>query len=584
MVETLCLLLGTLRTTSPPAHRRRRSMPTRNFDAGCPATLARGDSLQPAGPRQAAAADAGAAGGRSVPGHRRCRAAGGLRRGNGARLFADPRRSAGDGRRRSAPRPADVPQGVRRGDGDSGRRRAVGAGLRSAGARHATRQPWPPQCCAVLAQAAGATQLVGGQADDLAGAVRTPDSTRSKSIHRRKTGAMFLVSLQLGALAAGADDCAARAPGSLRPKSGAGVSDHRRFARRARLEPRRWAKRTGKDRSRGKLTFPGVLGIDESVRRAEALVAEACAAIAASGSACGRPGSAGPLCSGKESLMDKLLSDDRIAARSCRPVDSPSSNNWPAKCARRCAIWSRNRTAHFASNLGVVELCLALHTTFDFSRDRLIWDTGHQIYPHKLITGRYHEFGTMRTKGGLMGYPNPAESEYDLFMTGHAGCSVSTALGLKSGDDLMPGQDDRHSVAVIGDGAFPSGIVYEAMNNAGGLRKKLLVDPQRQSNVDLPARRRHGRISRPPADELVLHRAEERSAQGPQQGAAVRRSGRAAAGAGQRSGQGRPARRHAVRGAGLPLHRPDRRPQHSAAVQVSEDGQGRRRARCCCTW
>jgi 1-deoxy-D-xylulose-5-phosphate synthase len=134
-----------------------------------------------------------------------------------------------------------------------------------------------------------------------------------------------------------------------------------------------------------------------------------------------------------------------------------------------------NRSAHFASNLGVVELCLALHSTYDFSRDRLIWDTGHQIYPHKLITGRYHEFPSIRTKGGLMGYPNPAESEYDLFMTGHAGCSVSTALGLKSGDDLLPGQADRHSVAVIGDGAFPSGIVYEAMNNAGGLGKNLLV-------------------------------------------------------------------------------------------------------------
>ena len=134
-----------------------------------------------------------------------------------------------------------------------------------------------------------------------------------------------------------------------------------------------------------------------------------------------------------------------------------------------------NRTAHFASNLGVVELCLALHTTFDFSRDRLIWDTGHQIYPHKLITGRYHEFGTMRTKGGLMGYPNPNESDYDLFMTGHAGSSVSTVLGMKSGDDLTPGQSDRRAVAVIGDGAFPSGIVYEAMNNAGGLRKNLLV-------------------------------------------------------------------------------------------------------------
>jgi 1-deoxy-D-xylulose-5-phosphate synthase len=133
------------------------------------------------------------------------------------------------------------------------------------------------------------------------------------------------------------------------------------------------------------------------------------------------------------------------------------------------------RTAHFASNLGVVELAIALHRTFDFARDRLIWDTGHQIYPHKLLTGRYHEFSTIRTKGGLMGYPNPAESDYDLFVTGHAGSSVSTALGLKSGDDLMPGQCDRHSVAVIGDGAFPSGIVFEAMNNASGLNKNLLM-------------------------------------------------------------------------------------------------------------
>src|SRR6202046_4716045 len=94
------------------------------------------------------------------------------------------------------------------------------------------------------------------------------------------------------------------------------------------------------------------------------------------------------------------------------------------------------RPAHFASNLGVVELCLALHLTFDFSRDRLIWDTGHQIYPHKLITGRYESFHTIRTKGGLMGFPHPGESPYDLFMTGHAGSSISTVSGLKAGDDL----------------------------------------------------------------------------------------------------------------------------------------------------
>jgi 1-deoxy-D-xylulose-5-phosphate synthase len=132
------------------------------------------------------------------------------------------------------------------------------------------------------------------------------------------------------------------------------------------------------------------------------------------------------------------------------------------------------RPAHFASNLGVVELCLALHLVYDFRKDRLIWDTGHQIYPHKLITGRFPQFGGIRTKGGLMGYPNPAESDYDLFMTGHAGCAASAALGLKMGDELL-GQPDRYSVAVVGDGALPSGIVFEALNNAGHLNRKFLV-------------------------------------------------------------------------------------------------------------
>ena len=137
-----------------------------------------------------------------------------------------------------------------------------------------------------------------------------------------------------------------------------------------------------------------------------------------------------------------------------------------------CNLLSK-RAAHFASNLGVVELTLALHSTFDFLEDRLIWDTGHQIYPQKLVTGRFKEFESIRTRGGLMGYPNPEESDYDLFMTGHAGASVSTAVGLRSGDDLMG--RDNYTVAVIGDGAFPSGVVYEAINNAGELKSKMLV-------------------------------------------------------------------------------------------------------------
>ncbi len=171
---------------------------------------------------------------------------------------------------------------------------------------------------------------------------------------------------------------------------------------------------------------------------------------------------------------------DRILSRIDSPLDlaglSDAELRQLAEEMREalCNLVSQ-RSAHFASNLGVVELCLALHITFDFSKDRLIWDTGHQIYPHKMITGRFHEFGTMRTKGGLMGYPNPNESPYDLFMTGHAGASVSTMLGLKSGDDLLCSEEKRHAVAVIGDGAFPSGMVYEALNNAGGMRPNLLV-------------------------------------------------------------------------------------------------------------
>lgn len=168
-------------------------------------------------------------------------------------------------------------------------------------------------------------------------------------------------------------------------------------------------------------------------------------------------------------LLSQIESPDSLRGMSSKDLDRLAQEMRDALCQ----IVSE-RTAHFASNLGVVELCLALHSTFDFRRDRLIWDTGHQIYPHKLVTGRYHEFKTIRTKGGLMGYPNPNESEYDLFMTGHAGCSISTVLGLRSGDELL-GQEERHAVAVIGDGAFPSGIVYEALNNTSRMKKFLVV-------------------------------------------------------------------------------------------------------------
>lgn len=171
-----------------------------------------------------------------------------------------------------------------------------------------------------------------------------------------------------------------------------------------------------------------------------------------------------------ESLLSTIRSPSDLKGLSLDQLNRLAEEMREALC--RLAA---TRTAHFASNLGVVELSIALHTCFDFSRDRLVWDTGHQVYAHKMLTGRYDRFTTLRAKGGLMGYPNPAESPYDLFMTGHAGCSVGTALGLKCGDDLVRPEERRRVVAVVGDGAFACGLVFEAMNHAGGLKKSLIV-------------------------------------------------------------------------------------------------------------
>jgi len=128
---------------------------------------------------------------------------------------------------------------------------------------------------------------------------------------------------------------------------------------------------------------------------------------------------------------------------------------------------------HLASNLGVVDLTLALHRVFDFSRDHLVWDVGHQCYAHKIVTGRRGAFENLRTAGGASGFPHPAESPYDLFRTGHAGASISTALGLALAEKAAG--SGLRTVAVIGDGALGSGLALEALNHAGGVGADLLV-------------------------------------------------------------------------------------------------------------
>jgi 1-deoxy-D-xylulose-5-phosphate synthase len=128
---------------------------------------------------------------------------------------------------------------------------------------------------------------------------------------------------------------------------------------------------------------------------------------------------------------------------------------------------------HLASNLGVVELTIALHRVFNSPRDKIIWDVGHQSYVHKLLTGRRSKFNSLRQYGGLSGYTSRDESEHDPFGAGHASTSISAALGMAIARDLAG--DDYYVIAVIGDGAITAGMAYEALNQAGHLGKRLIV-------------------------------------------------------------------------------------------------------------
>src|SRR5437763_4090076 len=128
---------------------------------------------------------------------------------------------------------------------------------------------------------------------------------------------------------------------------------------------------------------------------------------------------------------------------------------------------------HFGGNLGIVELTLALHYVYDTPRDQVVFDTGHQSYPHKLITGRREHFPTIRQHGGISGFCKREESEYDVFNAGHASTSTSAAVGIAVARDFR--KEDYRVVAVIGDGALSGGLALEGLNQAGHLKRKMLI-------------------------------------------------------------------------------------------------------------
>ena len=141
---------------------------------------------------------------------------------------------------------------------------------------------------------------------------------------------------------------------------------------------------------------------------------------------------------------------------------------------RHTMVETVSRTGgHLASNLGAVELTVALHRVFNTPHDAIVWDVGHQCYAHKLLTDRYERFSTLRQQGGISGFPKPTESEHDAFVTGHSSTSISAANGIAKAKALTG--DDGYTVAVIGDGALTGGLAYEGLSNAGRSEDKLLV-------------------------------------------------------------------------------------------------------------
>jgi 1-deoxy-D-xylulose-5-phosphate synthase len=144
---------------------------------------------------------------------------------------------------------------------------------------------------------------------------------------------------------------------------------------------------------------------------------------------------------------------------------------------------------HIGAGLGVVELTMALHYVFDTPTDQIVWDVGHQGYPHKVLTGRWDRFDTLRQEDGISGFLKRSESPYDTFGAGHAATAISAALGMAAARDV---NGERFKVAaILGDGALTCGLAYEGLNNAGASDRDILDHPQRQRDVDRAQRGRH---------------------------------------------------------------------------------------------
>jgi 1-deoxy-D-xylulose-5-phosphate synthase len=169
-----------------------------------------------------------------------------------------------------------------------------------------------------------------------------------------------------------------------------------------------------------------------------------------------------------ENLLDTIHSPKDLRALSVEQLEHLADE------MRDFVTHSVSQTGgHLASNLGIVELTIAMHRAFDFQKDRLLWDVGHQCYAHKILTGRRDRFCQLRQEGGLSGFPCPDESDYDVFRVGHAGTSIATAIGMALG--AQHNKTDEKIVALVGDASIVNGLSFEALNNAGLVKRQMLI-------------------------------------------------------------------------------------------------------------
>ncbi len=196
--------------------------------------------------------------------------------------------------------------------------------------------------------------------------------------------------------------------------------------------------------------------------------------------------------------MAQLL-DALIAPADLRKLSATELATLAEEMRQRIKETVSQHGGHLASNLGTIELTLALHRVFDFTSDRILWDVGHQAYPHKLLTGRAKTFHTNRQQGGISGFPDPLESPFDLAKVGHSSTAISTGVGVAEGYRRQQGGQAirRHTVVVVGDGALTGGMAFEGLINAGQLKSDLIVVLNDNGNfIDPPTGSLHTHLDR----------------------------------------------------------------------------------------